>query len=815
MALPATPLAGEHDARAVAQSPGGLALVRGRELALALNLEDPDAATRAGQGFGAFVALAGGGGLLPRLGVGLGLEWLRPSRAQLTPDPGAPFRATVGVAAALGRSAGLGVAWHRFSAAGALGGRTAYDVGLSARLGARLAVGAVLRDLTGGTVGDAPVERRYELEVALRPAATDRLELAAGGRLAEDTEALDGWGRLSARVARGVFAHAAVETRALRVLASSPGGPREEDEREARATLGVEIALGSAGVAMYATGLRSARGERKLLGGQAVLRWSAVPPASALPRARHIERVDLAGAIGPRQLTAHVARLRAIARDPTAVAVVVSFDDATAGWATLQELRAELLALRRAGKRVVAYLGSASGREYFVASAADRVYMDPVGALRLVGIAGTTIYWRGLLDRVGVLPQFQRIAEYKSAPETYLETAPSEPAERMTRELYDSLWEQWLAQVGASRKLERAALQRLVDEGPYTAGELAGRRELIDAVAPPERVVELITRELGGGYGVASAPAERPDRWQRPGVAVIYVDGDLVDGASRTLPIVGQRLAGGQTLARAIAAARASPRVGAIVLRIDSPGGSAVASELVAREVFATRGVKPIVCSLGDVAASGGYFVAAGCDVIFAAPMTVTGSIGAYYGKLNVAGLLARLGVTTHTHRRGVRADAESYFRPYTPEEHAALLDKLRYTYGRFVAAVAEGRGLTRQAVDAVGRGHVWTGAQAQPIRLVDRHGGIGDALEEARRRMGLAPGARIDLYELPRSAPGLAGLVGRLAARAGLGAAPGPGAALADLPAVRALLRGIAPSLLVDPTAPQARLPFDLIEPE
>src|SRR6185436_8793241 len=186
----------------------------------------------------------------------------------------------------------------------------------------------------------------------------------------------------------------------------------------------------------------------------------------------------------------------------------------------------------------------------------------------------------------------------------------------------------------------------------------------------------------------------------------------------------GQTLAGGQTLIEAVTAARNDPRVGAIVLRIDSPGGSAVASELIAREVFATRGVKPILCSMSNVAASGGYFVAAGCDVIFAEPMTITGSIGIFYGKFDVGGLARKLGVTTDTYKRGKRADVESMFRPYTDEERAMLKEKLRYMYGRFVGAVSEGRGLKQGEVDAVGRGHVWSGTQAMPIKLIDRFGG-------------------------------------------------------------------------------------------
>jgi protease-4 len=243
-------------------------------------------------------------------------------------------------------------------------------------------------------------------------------------------------------------------------------------------------------------------------------------------------------------------------------------------------------------------------------------------------------------------------------------------------------------------------------------------------------------------------------------------------------------------------------------LRIDSPGGSALASELVSREVFQTRGVKPIICSLSDLAASGGYFIAAGCDVIFAEPMTITGSIGIFYGKFDLSGLLSKIGVTVDTYKRGKRSDVESMFRPYTTEERAVLLDKLRYMYGRFVGAVAEGRKLTKDQVDALGRGHVYTGALAEPIQLVDRFGGLSDAIDEAKKRMGLSLETKVQIYELPKESVGILGWLG---SQFGGGAQARPQIQVTDLPVIRDLLRGVPGSVLVAPDAPQARLPYEI----
>ena len=801
VALPATPLAGEHDARAVTVNPGGVALIRGSELAVALEIDNSDIATSAGQGLGAFWARSFGGRFVPRLGVGLAVEWLRPPAGQLAIADRA-FRATLALATPLGRNAGAGLAWHHFDSGGVLDSVDTIDLGLSLRFGGHAAAGAVVRDLATRDIAGAPVQRRYEAELVVRPLGSDALELAFGGRIGEAEGDLDGWLRGSVRVVDGLTLHGAIESRAVRVVDGA--GPATAD-REARATVGVELSFGELGVTTLATGLHDARGANHALGGTVVVRASTPAQRSLFGPPDHIERVELTGTIGARELTQLVVRLRAIARDPTAKAVVVTLDGATAGWAALEELRDELLRVRGTGKKVFAYLVSGTSRDYYVASAAHKIYVDPAGGLRLIGMAGTSTYFRGAFDLFGVVPQFEKIAEYKSAPEQFTEAGPTPTAARMRSELFDSRWDRWVTEVAAARKLSKAQVLALVDAGPYSAGDLAGDTQLVDAVGSPDKISHLITSELGQILPVTSPAAERPDRWERPGVAVIYIDGDITEGKSQAIPLIGQTLAGGESVIEAVAAARNDPRIGAIVLRIDSPGGSALASELIAREVFETRGVKPIVCSMSNLAASGGYFAAAGCEVIFAEPMTITGSIGIFTGKFDVGALAAKLGVTTDTYKRGAHADMESMFRPYSDEERALIKDKLRYMYNRFVGAVAEGRGLSRAAVDAVGRGHVWSGAQAKPIQLIDRYGGLNDALDEAKRRMGVAEATKVQLYELPEVSVSLLGALGSL-----LGVHERAALQLTDLPVIQQLLRSVPASMLVG-GGPQTRLPFEI----
>ncbi len=805
VAMPTTPLAGELDARTVTENPGGLVFLHGLEASLVADFEDASVATSDGPGFGAFAGYAFGGRYFRRLGIGLGAEWLRPPRTDLVPDPGTPFRFTTTGAAMLPWDIGLGLAWHHFIGGGATSGINAFDLGIARRFGNYLALGAALRDIATRDIGGSPVQRRYELEASLRPLESDVLEVAIGGRVGETRGDVDGWVRASARAARGVYVHAQVETRQLYAYVDQPTGTIEQDGRDIRATIGVELSFGQVGVTALATGLRSDTGARNPLGGTVIARISELGPASVIAPDDHIERVDLSGEIATRQLSELVERFRAIGRDSSAKAVVVTFSGVEGGLATLEELRGELLALRRGGKKVFAYLGAATGRDYFVASAADKIYVDPAGELHLVGLAGTAFYFRGAFDLFGIVPQFDKVAEFKSAPEMYTETGPTEVAAKMHDEVVDSLWDRWLTEVGDSRKLDRARLQALVDNGPYTAGDLASIPELVDGVGARDKISELIAGELHRVYPVDGPTLARADRWQRPGVAVIYIDGDITDGKSQTLPLIGDPVSGAETIIAAIELARANPRIGAIVLRINSPGGSAVASEMISREVFATRKIKPIICSMGDYAASGGYFVAAGCDKIFAEPMTITGSIGIYHGKFDVSGLLEKVGVTTSTYTRGKRADLDSNFRPYTDEERAVMLEELRYMYGRFVGAVAEGRHMSKNDVDKVGRGHVYTGAQAIGLRLVDQLGGLGDAIAEAKHAAHLSAETQVETIGLPRPPPNVLGVLESLLGIEQVDASP------LAIPALRELLRSVPASLLLAPEAAQERLPFEL----
>jgi protease-4 len=805
LALPAAPLAGDHGATATVLNPAGLPFLGGAHLELAATGLRDDAVSGAGSGVGLYAAVPVEVPLLPRFGLGLAVEKLFPPDDLLAPDPGRPLRLSLGAAWSLGGTLGVGLAWHHFmgdGTAGAVDGLDALDVGLAARLGAHWAAGLVLRDALPG--GGEPRERRYDAEVVSRPLGTDRLEIGVGAAVGERRGGLDARARLGVRLTDGLALRGGVE---LRTLFEIDAGGDERRVHELRASAGLEISFGGVGAAAYAT-MASGLGKTRLEGATVMARWSAERYPSLSSRGARIERVKLAGELGERTLTRALITLRRHERDRGVRAVFLQLDGLRAGWGTLEEVRDAVARLRKRGKKVYAYMSAGGTRDVYVAAACDKLFLDVGGGLRLVGLSSSSLYFRELFDKLGVTPQFEKIEEYKSAPEMFTMEGPSPEAAEQRAALLDDVYARVVAAIAAGRRLPEERVRRIFEEGPYTAAE-ALAAGIVDATVEPAELDRILIAELGEevelGDGVVR---ERPASWRLPQIAVVYLDGDIVDGKSKEVPLLGQKVAGGETLAQALSWARENPRVRAVVLRVSSPGGSALASEHIAREGFRMRGKKPFVVSIGDVAASGGYFAAAAGDLIFAEPSSITGSIGIFTGKFDLSGLLARFGVTWNTSTRGTHADMESFLRPYTDEERALIKSKLRYFYGRFIGAVSKGRGMSEEEVDAVGRGRVWTGAQAMRHRLVDRHGGFIDALAEAKQRAGIPVDDPVELVMLPR-AP--ASFVDRLLKLAGAEAEPA--ASALDTVPWGEVVKKLPASMLLEPAAVQARLPMVLID--
>jgi protease-4 len=443
------------------------------------------------------------------------------------------------------------------------------------------------------------------------------------------------------------------------------------------------------------------------------------------------------------------ARLERISVAPGVLGVVLRIHDLTASIATVQSLRDAVAALRRSGKRVVASLNDADLPGYYLATAADEIWMPEVGDWNVLGLHTDITFFRGALDRAGILPEFERIAEYKTAADPFMRSGLSEHHREVLESIMDAFMAEFTGDVAASRRLDPGAVRAAVDRSPLRADE-AREAGLIDVVAYED--------EMPGRLGSPGRPAAIrpwaqarmrlpvPYRWdaRRPVVGVVELIGVIVPGESRDspvpLPLIGGRFAGSDTVARAFRAAERDPRVRAVVFHVDSRGGSALASDLIWREVDRLRRSKPVVVHMGSVAGSGGYYVSCGASRIIAQPATVTGSIGVISGKMTGRGLMERLGLNREIVARGDAATIWSAFQPFSEEQRARVRRSAESVYRRFVGKVAAGRGKGDDEIHAVARGRVWTGRQALERGLVDELGDFSLAVRRARELAGIPP---------------------------------------------------------------------------
>jgi protease-4 len=311
--------------------------------------------------------------------------------------------------------------------------------------------------------------------------------------------------------------------------------------------------------------------------------------------------------------------------------------------------------------------------------------------------------------------------------------------------------------VTQARQLPPGRIDELIERSLFVP-EAARAARLVDSVASAEQVESQLETLMGGAVTLGlPSPPSRPRSWAPPGIAVVHVEGDISEGKSRAVPFLDLKTVGGETLTQALAEVERDSQVRAVVIRVDSPGGSALWADLLARQVSQLRKVKPVVCSFGDLAASGGYYLAAMCGEIFTNPSTITGSIGIYGGKVDVSGLLSLLSAKRVSIQHGSHADMDGPYRPYSDAERQLVTERLQQGYDRFVNTVAAGRRLSYGEVDAMARGRVWTGSQAVSRKLCDKTGGLGDAIAAARARAGMPSRESEDeLRFFPRAQPGV-----------------------------------------------------------
>ncbi len=477
------------------------------------------------------------------------------------------------------------------------------------------------------------------------------------------------------------------------------------------------------------------------------------------------------------------------------------------GYAALLEVRQALERFQETGKPVIAHLKSPRIRDYYLASVADSVVVDPYGIVALGGMASQQVFLGEALEKLGVGIQVARAGDYKSAVEPFTRDGMSEENREQTRELLEDLWAGILAPVGASRGIELNRLRQLTDTHGWFSAEDAVEHGLADRVGYFDEVQAMLAKthglddfrdvpqaDLKSYIAEIGGPARRHGRGAGK-LAVVYMEGNIVDGKG------GMSDVGGDRFAREMRQLRRDDDVGAVVVRVNSPGGSVAASEVILREVSLTREHKPVVVSFGSVAASGGYWIATGADRVFAQPNTITGSIGVWGLVPNIEGLSENLGIGWETVKTSPFADLMSLTRPKSDEEMEIIQGFVEQIYDDFIDRVARGRDLDRDAVADLAGGRVWSGARALDLGLVDEIGGISQAISAAAEMGEL--GDRWTLYEYP-AARGVSEMLAELFADR----PPVLEKKLRTLP-VWQELRTL--ESLNDPRATYARMPFNL----
>jgi protease-4 len=428
----------------------------------------------------------------------------------------------------------------------------------------------------------------------------------------------------------------------------------------------------------------------------------------------------------------------------------------SAYWARLQEVRDAIADFKSSGKPVVAHLEYGGDREYFVASACDKVFLLPTSPLDISGFASYELFLRGTLDKIGAYPDFVHIGDFKTAPNQFTEKTFTPAHREMAESLNRDLFEQFVQAVAAGRKKTPDQVRQLVDDGPFLA-EDAVRLGLVDDLAYDDQIDAKVRPGARAGTRLkddeyAKVRAASVGLAGRSRIAVINAYGVINSGRSGIDPLNGA-VVGSDTLVEYIRKARKDRSIKAIVLHVDSPGGSTVASDVIWRELVQAStgpGARPLVVSMSDLAASGGYYIAIAAPVIVAEPGTLTGSIGIFGGKIVTGGTYGKLGMNIEAVSIGKHAEMNSPVRPYSEADRAKLDEQLRAFYDQFIEKVAAARRKKPEEIDAIAQGRVWTGRQAKNLGLVDELGGLDKAVAIAKERAKIPAGEHVDLVVYP-----------------------------------------------------------------
>ncbi len=735
-------------AESVTQHAAGLAFLSAFEfdLAVTLGLTGDEPAS----------SVAGMVGLpLGPLVVGLGVAGIGDGGL----DTGTTTRVDFGFALRLGDAIGLGARWEWLANTRSAAIDDYAAVGVSATLRPWRAFSAALAvermNRPQGDVGADGVARRFEPVARLGFGFRPGVEWATFGLEASRTLGADALWTLGASARLFLYRGFSLGAWARATLSEVGGGLPGGDSARFEAGLALGVSQGGLGAELgadLAAPGQDSQGIRTSL----LMRARADRLPTIAPPSNQVVRLVVSGDAPERPRRGLfsgrgaafgdvLALLDRVARDPRVSGLLVQINDAP-NWAQAWELRQAFERIRKLGKKVFATLSVGDMRAEYLASAADEIWLHAAGGLTLTGLAITQSYYLGLLEKLGVRAEFVKFEDYKSAPESFTRAGPSAASTEQTRALLGAFDAEWLRAVSEGRKQTPEALKTALAAGPQTMND-ARAQGFVDALVEADAVGDLLRASMGRDVVLLDSYEpwpEVPPRWGSPRtVAIVPVTGSIVDGTSAgalplPIPFIGGETTGDRSFIEALEGAMHDPEVAGIVVRVDSGGGSATASDRMYRAVLAAAKRKPLVVSFGAIAASGGYYLAAGAPSILATPITITGSIGIFAGKADISGLYGLLGITTHTERSTDRADMLGMHRPFTDDERARAQVVLKAYYDRFVGVVAEGRKLPLEDAYKVARGRGWMGSAALEHKLVDGYGGLWDAIKAVRGQAGL-----------------------------------------------------------------------------
>ncbi len=765
--LPDRSITTQDDGASLEINPAGLAFIKGGELSYGFSVPSDDFRGVLAQGEALFLAAGTGS-----FGAGFGIQWLH--RPELGPARADYRKYTLGVALGSARTFSLGVNYNFFGSRNdiQLNDLTSWDLGMQWRPARYLGFGFFARDFSASFMDD-------EHALPLRLSAGMALRFW-DGRLVVDTELERIWDLK----AYNLVPRLVVEPlEGLRIFARSTVhiATRENPTQWTFAGIdgGLEVNLGNFQIQGGAHFSRLERDSLQYAGQSYLFRISSDTRRSLVNSTGRWLQFDIDNSLAEqatssllgsdrRGFLALLEDLQAVRDDAGVSGIVLRIESNSLGYAQIWELRQHILAIQAAGKHTISAVSEPSTRSLYLASAAAEIWMPPSTPYFPLGLSAQFINYQQVLNKIGVEAEFVRIGAYKTAPEGYIKSAPSEQALEQTNAYLNEIQAELVDTMANRRGLKPTRVAQLFERVPLFGNE-AVQEHLIDELVYIHEIESKLRDKyrISGNLEYGYDRAENPEtRWgKRPRIAIVYADGVIVDGGSGQTPLTGDIMTGSGAMVETLERIRQDNSIRAIVLRIDSPGGSAMGSDIIFRKLRELAQTKPVIASMGNVAASGGYYVAAGADEIFAAPTTLTGSIGIFAGKFNVDNLTAAIGIGHTEIEKGTKTGVFSLLRPWTDAEREAISSSINFMYRVFLNQVAQTRNLTAEQIDEVGRGHIWSGTAAKDRKLVDHLGGLMDAIARAEVLAGLSKG-QADYVPYPGNRAVLGGPFGAQAAQ-------------------------------------------------